>query len=319
MQIMKPASKSTPESRGIPVVGRFSLKDHAAYQRWRDEKLSSYPVDAADLLVEIENPFALTAAEKAAIVARCAKTNMVIYQLKHPNGDPADKAQVKKLGEQLGLRHLDSNLCADNDSISSLKVVPGGQHHTYIPYSNHKISWHTDGYYNTPDQQIRGMLLHCVHPAARGGANALLDPEMAYIHLRETNPDYIYALMHAQAMTIPANDVQGEVIRAAQSGPVFSVSETGHLHMRYTARTRSIEWQDDELTRAATNCLSAFLHSDADCIFRHKLEAAQGLICNNVLHNRSAFEDEGEPRLLYRARYFDRIVDEKPGAGNPES
>ena len=34
-----------------------------------------------------------------------------------------------------------------------------------------------------------------------------------------------------------------------------------------------------------------------------------GLLCNNVLHDRSAFTDDPThpPRLLYRARYLDRI------------
>ncbi|MCP5430235.1 MAG: taurine catabolism dioxygenase TauD, partial [Chromatiaceae bacterium] len=35
-----------------------------------------------------------------------------------------------------------------------------------------------------------------------------------------------------------------------------------------------------------------------------------GLISNNVLHDRSGFEDDPDParkRLLYRARYYDRI------------
>ena len=307
MQILKPATQMP----WFPAVGRFSLKDNEAYQRWRDEKLRDYPANTNDLRVEIGNPLALTAAEKAAIVERCRKTNMVIYQFKHPSGDPADKALVKKLGEQLGLQRFDSNLCADDDSISSLRVVAAGRHHTYIPYSSHKISWHTDGYYNALDQQIYSVLLHCVSPAARGGANALLDPEIAYIHLRDSNPDYIYALMDPGVMTIPANEEGGEVIRAAQPGPVFSVvtSETGngHLHMRYTARTRSIEWKDDKTVQSARKCLTTFLNSDSAYIFRHKLESGQGLICNNVLHDRSAFEDEGEPRLLYRARYFDRI------------
>ncbi len=307
MQILK----SDSQKSRFPAVGCFSLKDNDAYQRWRDEKLSDYPTTTTDLLVEIDNPFALTVAEKAAIIERCRKTNMVVYQFRCPSGDPVDKAQVKKLGEQLGLQRFDSNLCADNDSITSLRVVAAGRHHTYIPYSNHKISWHTDGYYNTLDHQIHSVLLHCVSPAARGGANALLDPEIAYIHLRDSNPDYIYALMDPQVMRIPANEEQGEVIRGAQAGPVFSVVRSGtgdvHLHMRYTARTRSIEWKDDETVQSARESLTVFLNSDSDYIVRHKLEPGQGLICNNVLHDRSAFEDEGEARLLYRARYFDRI------------
>lgn len=307
MQILNSGPKTTPKILGMPAAGPFSLDDDAAYQQWREGKLSAYPVDIKAERVEIENPLQLSGEEKDAIIGACRKTNMALYRFKHPCGDPDDKSRVKKLAQQLGLSHLDSNLCADTDGISSLRVTSGGRRHTYIPYSNHKISWHTDGYYNPPEQQIRAMLLHCVSPAARGGVNALLDPEIAYIHLRDRNPDYIYALMQPQAMTIPANEAQGALIRAAQSGPVFSVSADGNLHMRYTARTRSIEWRDDETTRAAVACLSAFLNSDVDYVFQHKLEAGEGLICNNVLHNRSAFEDEGEARLLYRARYRDRL------------
>jgi hypothetical protein len=43
------------------------------------------------------------------------------------------------------------------------------------------------------------------------------------------------------------------------------------------------------------------------------LQPGWGLICNNVLHSRSRFSDGVEPdpaqgRLLYRARYYDRIA-----------
>jgi len=40
------------------------------------------------------------------------------------------------------------------------------------------------------------------------------------------------------------------------------------------------------------------------------LAPGQGLICNNVLHNRTGFTDDmdkGIARLVYRARYYDRI------------
>jgi len=34
-----------------------------------------------------------------------------------------------------------------------------------------------------------------------------------------------------------------------------------------------------------------------------------GLLCNNVLHDRTAFTDDPDkPRLLYRARYLDRLA-----------
>jgi len=104
---------------------------------------------------------------------------------------------------------------------------------------------------------------------------------------------------------------EGVVIRPAQTGPVFSVdAQTGCLHMRYTARTRSIEWKQDADTRAAVRALEAVLGEDSPYIFRHRMAAGQGVICNNVLHTRSAFEDDvppGEGRLMYRARYYQRV------------
>jgi hypothetical protein len=103
----------------------------------------------------------------------------------------------------------------------------------------------------------------------------------------------------------------GVEVRAVQPGPVFSVApDTGALHMRYTARSRSIEWKDDRNTRLAAGFLLELLASDSIFTIRHRLRAGQGIICNNVLHKREAFANDtaaGQERLLYRARYHDRI------------
>jgi hypothetical protein len=109
-------------------------------------------------------------------------------------------------------------------------------------------------------------------------------------------------------MTIPARASGGEVERAAQSGPVFSFDDDGAMHMRYTARTVSIQWAGDPDTVAAARFLAQWLGDGAPFALRLKLEPGMGVICNNVLHTRSAFRDEpGRPRLLYRARYYDRV------------
>jgi alpha-ketoglutarate-dependent taurine dioxygenase len=203
------------------------------------------------------------------------------------------------------------NLRADEDSITSLRVVPASGGTNYIPYTSRALNWHTDGYYNTPDQQVRAIVMHCMQDAASGGENRLLDPEIAYLLLRDQNPDYARALMQPDAMTIPANVEAGSEIRAARSGPVFTVEKhSGSLHMRYTARTRSIIWKDDRDTRMAIGFLTELLAGDSPCTFSHRLRAGQGIICNNVLHSRSAFADAadtGKVRLMYRARYHDRI------------
>jgi len=294
----------------------FSLlpEAEAAYQQWREWKIAAYPKQASEILVEIEKPFDMTQKEKQKIQSSFIKANMAIYAIKYTS-DFTDKNIVQKLGSDLGLNRLDNNLGADNDKITSLQVIEGGRKQGYIPYSNLKLSWHTDGYYNLPSEQIRGVILHCVRTAAEGGENALLDHEMLYIHLRDHNPAYISALMKSDVLTIPANIENGVEIRAAQSGPVFSVEpNSGSLHMRYSARKRNIQWSEDETTTAAVNEIDDFLSSDSPWILRHRLEPGQGLICNNVLHNRTAFKnsenelDIEQQRLIYRGRYYDRLI-----------
>ncbi len=304
-------SQSTDEDRhhDDPGMGSpFSLLDESAYQAWREQKLSDYPQTPADLLVNVEDPRHLAVAEHQAILRLLNKANMAVYQ----SADSSEDKQIPRaLGLQFGLRRLDPNMLADDDGITSLQVVSGKSLRGYIPYSNRRLLWHTDGYYNVPEHRIRALILYCVRCAEHGGENRLLDPEIAYIHLRDENPDYIQALMDENAMTIPANE---EIrsrggSRPAQAGPVFSVDEaSGRLHMRYTARSRSIVWAADSLTKAAVDSLKTLLASDSKYIFTHKLVPGQGLICSNVLHNRSAFEHVAETsrdRLLYRARYYD--------------
>ena len=292
----------------------FSLYDRRDYARWREWKLADYPASAAALRVPLSDPGTLSKSDQAAILACCRKANMAIYDC---GESPFGKSLLRRLGRQFGLERLDMNLRADEDSITSLRVVPesGGTH--YIPYTSRSLNWHTDGYYNSPDQQVRAIVMHCVQDAASGGENRLMDPEIAYLLLRDANPDYIRALMQPDAMTIPANVEAGNEIRAARSGPVFAVEKTGgSLHMRYTARTRSIIWKDDRDTRMAVGFLADLLASGSPWSINYRLRAGQGIICNNVLHSRTAFTDDadsGRVRLLYRARYHDRIGGTAPG------
>jgi alpha-ketoglutarate-dependent taurine dioxygenase len=288
----------------------FDLSDERAYRRWREQKLDGYPVTATALLVPVKNLARLDAAEHAALLQRCCKANMAFYQVS--DGAAAGRDDIRSLGRQFGLEGLDTNLRADEDSITSLRVMPEAAGTHYIPYTNRPLNWHTDGYYNRLDEQVRGFVLHCVTAAASGGDNLLLDPEIAYLLLRDENPDYVAALMQPDTMTIPPNVENGVELRPLQSGPVFSVEKgTAALHMRYTARNRSIAWRDDRNTRLAAGFLAELLASDSAYIIRHRLESGQGVICNNVLHRREAFTDaaaSGQERLLYRARYHDRIA-----------
>ncbi|MEK6748011.1 MAG: TauD/TfdA family dioxygenase [Pseudomonadota bacterium] len=259
-------------------------------------------------MVEIRDHNALSSTEQQAILRLCAKTNMALYYCNNEPDDP--KAIPRALAHAFDLTHIDKHLCVDDDGITPLQVSAEGQRREYIPYSNRPINWHTDGYYNAPAQRVRGMLLHSGQAAASGGGNALLDPEIAYILLREQDPRHIAALMRDDALTIPANiSADGTLIRAARRGPVFTVVD-GFLHLRYTIRAKFIEWHTGLEVQAAVACLQNLLNQPSPYIFELLVQRGQGIICNNVLHKRAGFTDnptQGQVRLMYRARYYNRL------------
>jgi alpha-ketoglutarate-dependent taurine dioxygenase len=286
----------------------FDLANETGYRAWRDAKLAAYPRSVEELIVPLTDPRHLSADEMAALESRCARANMAIYSA--PHLPAADKSLPHQLARQLGLSRLEGNYLADEDGLSS--ITPAGDEGSvrgeFIPYTHKPINWHTDGYYNALDRRILGMTLHCAQDAETGGENALLDHEIAYIQLRDSNPDFVAALMQPDAMTIPARMEEDDIARPEQSGPVFAIdAEQGFLHMRYTARTRSIVWKRDPTTQAAVRTLTDIL-AGSEFVLNARLRPGMGLICNNVLHTRSAFTDSAEHRrLLYRGRYYDRL------------
>jgi alpha-ketoglutarate-dependent taurine dioxygenase len=286
----------------------FVAGNDKAYGNWRDQKLDQYPASYKDLLVSIRDSSDLSQDEISALLAGMRRANMVFYQLEADAGER--KTDLLARNRQLGLVHIDGNLCSDEDNVTSLRVNEAGRHQYYIPYTNRRLVWHTDGYYNLPAHQIRGFALHCVRQAAVGGESMLLDHELAYIHLRDQDPAFVEAFMAPDAMTIPPNVENGVELRGARTGPVFSLLPGGSLHMRFSARTRNIEWKQGSKTQEALACLNEFLDNGDTPVYHYRLMSGQGVICNNVLHARKGFEDgagEEFTRLLYRARYYDRV------------
>lgn len=291
-----------------PVLGSpFNLDDADAFARWRDRKLRELPTSVDQLVVEVADPARLTPVEHAALLDRLRHANMVIYASR-ARGDAPDL--VNALAARFGLRRLDCNWLADEEGLSQITVAPAGTRADFIPYTNRAIRWHTDGYYNEASRRIRAMVLHCVRPAAQGGENALLDHELIYLLMRSADPALVRALQADGALTIPARRDADGTVRPTMTGPVFEVDPvSGRLHMRYTARTQSIVWKTDSATAAAVGWLNATLAQPSlPGLYRVRLEAGMGLLCANVLHDRSAFVDAaGMPRLLLRARYLDGI------------
>ena len=284
----------------------FFLESDHAYFKWREQKLKNYPRQTKEIIVEIKNPYKLTTNERHSLQTICQKTNLVIYRTSH--GDVDKKNIVAAIAKQLGLERMDANLCADQDKISSIQAMQESLGSAYIPYTKKPLNWHTDGYYNQDKERIRSFIMHCVRPANLGGENTYLDPEIIYILLRDDDPKFIEALMDKNAMTIPPNLEENHRIRSEKSGPVFMVDEpTQTLYMRYTARSRSVTWKNNAVTEQARAKLLEIMKNN-EYQFCHLLQKGEGVICNNVLHNRTMFSDNSNTkRLLYRARFYDRV------------
>ena len=296
----------TSPSIDNPTNSPFSLSSIGDYQDWRRVKLAS---NGFPDMVSISDLSQLSAEERQQLLQHCDSRNFAPFRVRQIHDDT--EAQLRALGRHIGLLEIDQNLCAEDSGVTAITVKPTDTDHTYIPYTNRPLGWHTDGYYNADGYQIRAWLLFCAQPAAEGGDNELFDHEIAYIRIRDENPEWIRALMAPDAFTIPSNTEHGEEIRPDHSGPVFSISpHDGSLHMRYSARQRNVIWKDDPLTREAAAFLLDLFKRGDEHIFRYRLQAGEGVISNNILHRRDGFRDDpetGAKRLIYRARYFQRL------------
>ncbi|RMF41471.1 MAG: taurine catabolism dioxygenase TauD, partial [Alphaproteobacteria bacterium] len=272
----------------------WRLDDDRAYRAWREMRLADTEGGAAAEFVTVSDLANPRETELAALRARCARFNLVLYRSeRQPGDDRGLRAALRSLAGRLGLRIAERHRSVGAQGIVALTFSDAPRQRGYIPYSRRGMNWHTDGYYNDAASRIRAFLLHCARPAARGGENRLLDPEIAYIRLRDENPAHVAALMQAQAMTIPENREADGSLRPASVGPVFATDPaTGRLVMRYTARTRSIEWRNDPAVRAAADCLREILSRPDPAMIAVRLKAGEGVLNNNVLHDRTAFEDD---------------------------
>ena len=299
-------------TRGDAATSPFLVENETAYRRWRALKLASFIEEltsAADA-VDIADPDALSNGEYTALTERCRRRNFAFYR----TDARAGTSRLKQLWARVGLRTPVANPRADRDGISRIEDTPGAR---YIPYTTRPLKWHTDGYYNDPADTIRAFAMHCARPAGQGGENQYFDPEILYILLRDENPDYIVALMHPQALTVPRNSeaTYPGGMREARSVPVLALDpQGGDLVTRYTGRSRYVSWRGDKTAAEAHAFIEEVLRTPSNYRVTRRLDAGEGVVCNNVLHNRGGFSDTGAPsRLLYRARYRERVAQTRPG------
>ena len=293
----------------------FNLSDQIGFESWARRKLSLYSDDCLKTLlrpVEISTDGGISADQKSLLKSRINDYNFAIYRVK--NKAQFNAASINQISRLIGLKQLDAHLCAGEDLISTITDTSqmsenGDQRQRYIPYSSKALSWHTDGYYNPYHQRVQAFILHCQQAASAGGENSFIDPEIVYLHLRRENPAYIAALCNNDVMRIPANVQDQACIRPETASSVFQISKDySVLDMRFSQRKRHIIWRDDALTQQALEYLNELLNSDSVWRINYRLHSGEGVICNNVLHRRSAYEDDDiHNRVFIRARYYNRI------------
>lgn len=295
------------------------LADTAAWNRWRaakirvSEEINQRPAVAVGAL-DAPDPDAV-----AELRRRCELCNHALYAARPGKMSVAEtSAALVAFAGRLGLAGTEDHRSAGDSGVVALQTCSDEGKRGYIPYTSKAMNWHTDGYYNAPDRRVTAFVLHCYQQALAGGENQLMDPEVAYLRLRDVDPDFVRALMHPEAMTIPENREPDGSIRPDSVGPVFFPDPaTGRLQMRYTARTRSIHWRDDPATIEAADWLRGWLAAGDPLMLQVRLQPGQGILNNNVLHNRTRFEDgpaEGGSRIILRARFHVRVAEDLHGA-----
>jgi hypothetical protein len=226
----------------------FHPHNAAARERWRARKLAARPRDAAELVVQVRDPHALTRAEREALLARCVRANMAIYASERAAQGPAAALAIAR---QLGLASPQREARAESGGVA------------WIP-------WHTQG--------CRARLLHCLRAPQEGGELALMDPELACLMLHDEGRVFVEALMQPDAF----------VTRAGEASSVFAIARaTGDLSMRFSARRGEVAWKRDAVVSEAAARLARLLERDASCVLRLRLEPGMGLVCNDVLQMRA--------------------------------
>jgi hypothetical protein len=277
------------------------LSSDEIYKQWRDEKLNNYQ-SLENCLVEINDAFNISKTETNKIRELTKTNNFALIKLAKQD-DYYD--EVVNINKSLGLTYNDKHFFLDKELI---KITPKNERQgEFIPYTTRGLGWHTDGYYNPEKYRIRSFMLFCQNPGISGGVNQWMDIDMLYITLREQNPELTQLLSHPQAMTIPAHIENNKVVREESVGAIFFMDElSDSLYMRYTQRKTNIKFAEG--ISEAIDLLNTTLTQESPYIHTYRMQKGEGLINNDVIHTRSAFEnDENNPRVMLRGRYFVRV------------
>lgn len=296
------------ENKNTPWMRLFEKK---SFEEWKNIKKNAFEYVNAAPPINFDSLDSADTDSVSRMKKQCASVNFAVYEVQDTDLSVEETGKaLLNFAARFGLKLREDHRSASENGVVALTPTSEKSKKGYIPYTPRALNWHTDGYYNPADNQIKSFFLHCYRPAEAGGVNELIDPEIAVMRLYEADPKMLEAFFHPQAMTIPANVEPSGKVRPPSVGPVFFFDEdSSRLQMRYTARTRSIEWRDDPATKEAVAWMHEWLAADDPYKVRIRMKAGQGILNNNVLHNRTGFDDDPSSeskRTMLRVRFHDR-------------
>jgi len=280
---------------------RFNMNSAEDYKKWRDEKLAAYPKNIGELVVELGDMTAPTEAEKSKIRERVELANMCIYTA---GSAELNMDSLLALGKQLGVSDTDkARRHSNSDELTNSGIL-----NSAVPFTTRHIHWHTDATYYGSDKTIQALFLLCSRPAVEGGNNKVLDNEILYILMRDKDPDALNILINNDCFKYK-NPKTGEIAENL-GGKVFWQNSDGNLCHRFSFRKMDMAWSEDADVQAAKAVLESIIQAESEYVIEGRLESGLGLISNNVLHTREKLIDSDDPaqkRLLFRARFYDRV------------
>ena len=229
---------------------KFTSKSNE-FKQWALEKEDNIPLNIDDLIVKIHDINHATLAEISNIKDIIKRFNCCIYQSRVGLNAQAD---LMNFAQSIGMETYDTNNI-HNSPISLIMSLETKNTLNYIPYTNKKLNWHTDGYYD--EKPIFSWLLHCEEPAYSGGENYLLDHELA---IREyiIKYDNLESLSSLDAFTIPGNT---HANRGETKGYICdNDNEYKKFHMKFSMREKNMKL--NEQSKAAIMRMKKIIKED---------------------------------------------------------
>ena len=118
----------------------------------KDSENLSFFQDLSNVKIpDIEN---ITIKDRKKISSNIEKYNFTLFEL-----NDCTNSNLLKFANNLGLEKIIQNPYSDKNGVSNITAIKDKRQGEYIPYTNKKLNWHTDGYYNSEKEEVRAFIL----------------------------------------------------------------------------------------------------------------------------------------------------------------